>query len=271
MQETKLKVVTRWIALVGITIITLSATAVAFIESYAGLETWAADHGLYGTWAWIWPVQIDAFILIGELALYVAVLERWSPWRQSVGWAVTLLGGAVSVMGNIGHVGGGHSGQVYGTAAVPPLAATAGLAVGLQMLKWCLHLTRDKVRPVPLTVTLSPAGSAFRLAPLHWSMRTLAAPAPLTQSEALSAPWSLPAPRVAALPAPVTERPVRATVRTGGDLSKHPLWDQGLQAYARSADDGSPLSTRGLAMELGMKNRVLATAIIKAYKEGTQP
>jgi hypothetical protein len=47
---------------------------------------------------------------------------------------VTLAGLAVSVAGNVGHVTG-HSIADRATAAVPPLAAAAALAVGLGVLK----------------------------------------------------------------------------------------------------------------------------------------
>jgi hypothetical protein len=45
-------------------------------------------------------------------------------------WAVTLLGLAVSVAGNVGHVGWAAPVADKATAAVPPLAAAAALAVG---------------------------------------------------------------------------------------------------------------------------------------------
>src|SRR5262249_51025065 len=49
-------------------------------------------------------------------------------------WAVTLLGLAASVAGNIGHVAA-HDLQSRGTAAVPPVAAFAAMWVGLSVLK----------------------------------------------------------------------------------------------------------------------------------------
>jgi hypothetical protein len=61
-----------------------------------------------------------------------------SPWptagRHAAAWLVTALGLAVSVAGNVGHVTG-HSLSSRATAAVPPLAAAAALAVGLGVLK----------------------------------------------------------------------------------------------------------------------------------------
>jgi hypothetical protein len=82
----------------------------------------------------IWPLQVDVFIAVGELALFVALADRWATRSRAGTWAVTLAGLAVSVAGNVGHVTG-HSATDRLTAAVPPLAAAAALAVGLGVLK----------------------------------------------------------------------------------------------------------------------------------------
>ncbi len=95
---------------------------------------WAAHHGLSGPWAAIWPLQVDVFIAVGELALFVALADRWAPRSRAAAWTVTLAGLAVSVARNVGHVAG-HDLASRATAAVPPLAAAAALAVGLGVLK----------------------------------------------------------------------------------------------------------------------------------------
>jgi hypothetical protein len=61
-------------------------------------------------------------IAVGELALFVALVDRWATRSGAGAWSVTLTGLAVSVAGNVGHVTG-HSLTVRTTAAVPPLAA----------------------------------------------------------------------------------------------------------------------------------------------------
>ena len=55
------------------------ASLVSFAESYRGLYLWAHRHGLAGLWAAIWPMQVDVFIAVGELALFVALVDRWAP------------------------------------------------------------------------------------------------------------------------------------------------------------------------------------------------
>jgi hypothetical protein len=109
-------------ALAAIAVLVAAASLVSFAESYRALYLWAAGHGLRGVWAYSWPLQVDTFVAVGELALLVAL--------RVAARGVTVL----SVAGNIGHVAGGDLAS-QATAAVPPLAAAAALAVGLGVLK----------------------------------------------------------------------------------------------------------------------------------------
>lgn len=124
----------RRIALGTIVLLVASATLVSFAESYRALYEWAARHGLHGVWADVWPLQVDVFIAVGELALFVALADAWSVRSRAAAWTVTTLGLAVSVAGNVGHVASADWSS-RATAAVPPLAAAAALAVGLGVLK----------------------------------------------------------------------------------------------------------------------------------------
>jgi len=86
-----------------------------------------------------WPAEIDVFLAVGELALYVAYLDGWPGKQRIWPWATALTGLAVSVAGNIGHIQA-RSGQPVIvadrlTAAISPVAASAGLAIGLLVLK----------------------------------------------------------------------------------------------------------------------------------------
>ena len=111
-----------------------AASVTSFAGSYRDRLSWATEHGLSGPWAVVWPLQVDVFIAVGELALFVALADRWPPRSRAAAWTVTLAGLVVSVAGNVGHVTS-HSLTSRGTAAVPPLAAAAALAVGLDVLK----------------------------------------------------------------------------------------------------------------------------------------
>jgi hypothetical protein len=130
---------TRRAALYSIGLIALLASVNALAHSYAGLYDWAVHHRLSGWQAMSWPAEIDVFLAVGELALYVAYLDGW-PVRQRVWpWATALTGLSVSVAGNIGHIQAAPGQPVIMadrlTAATSPVAAFAGLAIGLLVLK----------------------------------------------------------------------------------------------------------------------------------------
>jgi hypothetical protein len=130
---------TRRAALYAIGAIAILASANALAHSYAGLYDWAVHHRLSGWQAMSWPAEIDVFLAVGELALYVAYLDDW-PVRQRVWpWTTALVGLAVSIAGNVGHVQARPGQPVILadrlTAAASPVAAFAGLTVGLLVLK----------------------------------------------------------------------------------------------------------------------------------------
>jgi hypothetical protein len=95
---------TRHAALYAIGVIAILASANALAHSYAGLYDWAVHHHLTGWQAMSWPAEIDVFLAVGELALYVAYLDGW-PVRQRIWpWTTALVGLAVSIAGNVGHI-----------------------------------------------------------------------------------------------------------------------------------------------------------------------
>jgi hypothetical protein len=168
----------RAVALAAISLLIVSAAIASFAESYRALVIWASAHSLHGLWAGIFPLQVDSFIAVGELALFVALADRWSVRSRCGAWAVTALGLAVSVAANVGHVAG-HDLASRLTAAVPPLAAAAALAVGLGVLKrvvaWAPEATTQPLSADVLTATSRPS---LRLAwPLPPATGTDAAPA----------------------------------------------------------------------------------------------
>jgi hypothetical protein len=126
--------IARAAALWAIAAIIAAASAASFAESYRGLYVWALRHRLSGFWAAAFPLQVDSFIGVGELVLFIATVDQWRRGHRAGAWAVALLGLAVSVAGNIGHVGATDA-QSRGTAAVPPVAAFAALWLGLTVLK----------------------------------------------------------------------------------------------------------------------------------------
>jgi hypothetical protein len=77
------------------------------------------------------------------------------------------------------------------------------------------------------------------------------------------------APAPTETPKAVTVPPSAGNAMNGRrDLTAHTKWNDGMATYAASVHSGSPLNTRELAAALGQKNKVLASAIIRHYKEG---
>jgi hypothetical protein len=122
-------------ALYAIGVIAILASANALAHSYAGLYEWAVHHRLTGWQARSWPAEIDVLLAVGELALYVAYLDGWPARQRAWPWATALMGLGVSIAGNVGHIEPvpGHPVMLADrlTAAASPVAAFAGLSVGL--------------------------------------------------------------------------------------------------------------------------------------------
>jgi len=135
-------------------------------------------HRLSGWQAGSWPAEIDVFLAVGELALYVAYLDGW-PARQRVWpWVTALTGLGVSIAGKVGHIQPlpGHPVILADrlTAAASPVAAFAGLSVGLLVVK--MTRQRRPARPgqpriVPALVLAPPPNASL-------ASRSPAAPGP---------------------------------------------------------------------------------------------
>jgi hypothetical protein len=154
---------TRTAALYAIAAIAILASLNALAHSYAGLYDWALHHRLGGWQARSWPAEIDVFLAIGELALYVAYLDEWPARQRTWPWATTLTGLAVSIAGNIGHIQASPGHPVITadrlTAATSPLAAFAGLAIALLVLK----MTRQHPTAPAATAATAPTRPALTL------------------------------------------------------------------------------------------------------------
>jgi len=178
---------TRRAALYAIGVIAVLAGVNALAHSYTGPYDWAVHHRLSGWQAMSWPAEIDVFLAVGELALYVAYLDGW-PTRQRIWpWATALIGLAVSVAGNIGHIQAMPGQPVILanrlTAATSPVTAFAGLAIGLLVLK----MARQRIEAsTPVTTT----GAALTLVPLATAADMTLAPPDLGRAEAIGADTS---------------------------------------------------------------------------------
>jgi hypothetical protein len=163
------------LALCAIAAIAILASVNALAHSYAGLYDWAVHHRLSGWQAKSWPAEIDVFLAVGELALYIAYLDDWPARRRIWPWATALIGLAVSVAGNIGQIQAEPGQPVILadrlTAATSPLAAFAGLSVGLLVVKMTRQDATGRPRGLGTSTTLV-------FAPQAPSTGQVASPAP---------------------------------------------------------------------------------------------
>src|SRR6516162_4119707 len=85
-------------------LIATAVTATAIVESYSNLVAFALAYGLHGWRAAIAPLAADAFIVLGELLLFIRVLRHWKDALSLVAGALmTLWGFILSVGGNVWH------------------------------------------------------------------------------------------------------------------------------------------------------------------------
>lgn len=132
-------------------ILTTAAVIVSFMESYRGLYEWAVHHRMSGIWALLFPLQIDVFIAVPEIVLFIATVDSWD-WRGRLGaWTLALAGLGASIGGNIGHVASADL-QSRVTFAVPPVAAFFTLWLGLAVIKRVIER-----RPAPAAAAAAPS------------------------------------------------------------------------------------------------------------------
>lgn len=190
----------RTVALALITGIVTAASAAAFAESYHSLFVWARRHGYAGFWSAVYPLQVDSFIVVGELALIVAMTDRWTRRDRIAAWTVAFAGLTASIAGNIGHIGAADI-QSRGTAAVPPLAAFAALWVGLGVLKRVVYRRTLDAAPDALSPSAGGTDQSAHDTPspdaapdAHWSpvpdSSESAALASMRATLAAGNPWS---------------------------------------------------------------------------------
>ena len=127
--------VPRGAALITIAALNIAAVAACFAASYLGNFQWAMGHGLAGWRAYAFPLAIDTVLAIGELILFVYVLDGFDDvWLFSLGAAFVAAGLTASVAGNAFHSAAADPLDRLTWSAFPITAAVA-LAGGLLLLK----------------------------------------------------------------------------------------------------------------------------------------
>lgn len=240
-------------ALWAIAVVVATADGAAFSESYRGLFDWGENHGLSGFWAAAFPLQVDLFIVVGELVLFIAMLDRWG-WRDRLGaWSVALLGLAVSVAGNVGHIAA-HDLQSRGTAAVPPVAAFGALWLGLGVLKRVLRHRQKTVTETARSVQQGAERDALAavLDELADAVRALAErpepePAAVPDHGALLAELTATVKTLAERPAGAVPATVPADAESAARI-----------AMEATVAAGNPLSQRQLELRFGLSRAASA-------------
>lgn len=148
-------------------------TATQFASSYHNLLDWALRHEIGEPWAWLWPLGVDSFVVIGEARLFVSAIDRdgWKDgWRPLAwAWACTIGGLAASTAANVGHAGWHVPAAVMVSYSIPPLAAAAGLGTLLGLVKAGAGKTAGKTaagqngKPVRVVREPAPSGRAEHL------------------------------------------------------------------------------------------------------------
>jgi len=122
---------------VPLVLLVLGASSVSLAESFHGLRNWAMAHGVDRGWtANFWPLQVDTFIVAGELGLLLSAFYLWPKRVRGLCWTITTVGLVVSVAANsFQELGPSADWTFHITAAVPPIAAMSGLLVILSITK----------------------------------------------------------------------------------------------------------------------------------------
>lgn len=211
------------------------ASSVSLAESYHGLRNWAMAHGVHSGWtADGWPLQVDVFIVAGELGLLLAAFYRWPKRVRGLCWTITIVGLVVSVAANsFQELGPSADWTFHLTAAVPPIAATSGLLVILSITK------------------------------------QFAAPEEAQEVPAEASPVEVPAKKAKAVTGP--QKPALEAPKKSGPGVSHPKFPEALKIYRDSvAAPGKTISERDLMAAIGMAgaNRGLAQFVKSYVAEG---
>lgn len=218
-----------------VVVVLLIAAFAAYI-SYRHAYELASHNGEDTASAWAWPLTIDGLIFSASMVILRA--NRHAVKVPKMAWLAMALGILATLGANVAH------GIPYGpvgmaTSAWPAIA----LVVSFEML---MRLFKPVITGEHETAPEAVAVEVPQAAPI----------APESAPEPSPAPKPAPKPIEAPKPAPA---PV--------DLSGDERYATGLAAYHESVvRPGRPLSQRDLAAVMGLKNRDLATQIIRDYK-----
>jgi hypothetical protein len=134
------------VALIVFGVIASAVTVIAVVESYSNLLAFARAYGLAGWRAALAPAAADAFIILGELLLFAAILLRWGTLPHVLGFGMAIWGFLLSVGGNIWHAPLATIAD-RAVSAIWPVTATAGLAGGLIIVRQVMNASGAPAHP----------------------------------------------------------------------------------------------------------------------------
>lgn len=118
----------------------------SFSLSYLNLMSAAIDAGIIPALAWLWPLTIDAFLIMGSLFILQSSLQDEKP---AEGWIVVSVFTVISIGFNIAHSPADWLSRA--AHAIPPIA----LCWSLHMLM--VRLKRDLMKPDTADEIIAPA------------------------------------------------------------------------------------------------------------------
>lgn len=103
----------------------------SFVLSYVNLRRTAIDAGIPEDLAFLWPLCLDAFLVLASIYILRASIRNERTWP---GWSVLITFTVISVIFNIQ-----DSKTIISAAshAIPPLALCISLELFMEMLKTC--------------------------------------------------------------------------------------------------------------------------------------
>jgi hypothetical protein len=117
-------------------LIAFAVTITAIVESYSNQVDFALHHQMRSWHGRIAPIAVDAFILLGELLWFAAILLKWRGRGLYTYALLLVLGGfALSVGANVWHAAAAPPWVDRAIQALWPVVATAALAGALIVIK----------------------------------------------------------------------------------------------------------------------------------------
>ena len=106
----------------------------SFVLSYVNLRRTAIDAGIPEDLAFLWPLCLDAFLVLASIYILRASIRNERTWP---GWSVLITFTVISVLFNIQ-----DSKTIISAAshAIPPLALCISLELFMEMLKTCSEI-----------------------------------------------------------------------------------------------------------------------------------